>query len=101
MSFARQLVDVLDAAHDQGIVHRDLKPANIKVRPDGAIKVVDFGAGRSLWTPSLRGQQRHFNFSLGKIQARGLADAGMNIHAERCAIRGPKKYFAVICAPWA
>ena len=29
------------AAHEQGIIHRDLKPANIKVRPDGAVKVLD------------------------------------------------------------
>jgi serine/threonine-protein kinase len=30
---ARQIVDGLEAAHEQGIIHRDLKPANIKVRP--------------------------------------------------------------------
>jgi serine/threonine protein kinase len=35
---ARQIAEVLEAAHEQGIVHRDLKPANVKVRPDGAVK---------------------------------------------------------------
>lgn len=29
--------------HEAGVIHRDLKPANIKVRPDGTVKVLDFG----------------------------------------------------------
>ena len=45
---ARQVSEALTAAHDRGIVHRDLKPANIHVRPDGAVKVLDFGLAKSV-----------------------------------------------------
>jgi serine/threonine protein kinase len=52
LDMATQITSALSAAHARGIVHRDIKPENVMLRPDGYVKVLDFGLAKLLEAPT-------------------------------------------------
>jgi serine/threonine protein kinase len=49
LRITEQICEALNAAHAAGLIHRDIKPENIMLRPDGYVKLLDFGLAKPLY----------------------------------------------------
>ena len=92
-----QVADGLEAAHEAGVIHRDLKPANIRVTPEGAVKVLDFGLAKPVHENGESGSDSALSTAVGQVvgtptymapeQARGRAiDRRVDIWALGCLL---------------
>jgi serine/threonine protein kinase len=75
IAIVSQVAHALEAAHARGIVHRDVKPENVMLRPDGFVKVLDFGLAKL-------------------VEARADVDAETAMHTSAGAVLGTPRYMS-------
>ena len=70
------IASALAAAHDAGVIHRDLKPENVLIKPDGGVKVVDFGIAQIEGPEATRLTRAGFLLGLERLEVLGLHALG-------------------------
>jgi serine/threonine-protein kinase len=74
LAVCAQIAAGVEAAHEAGVIHRDLKPGNVILKPDGAVKVLDFGLAKA---SAADGSSSNLNLSASPTMTAGATGAGV------------------------